>query len=304
MFSGTMLPVALQSALLLGLIHGVNPCGHSWLVLTPFVSGERKGRNVAVMTISFLLGTALASILIGFSLGAVSSVFTGDFRFYMDIAVNSIVIVLGVLLLVKPELIHSHDHDHDHSHDHGHSHAHHDHDHDHIHHHSEEDHASGLCCCKAHIHSDTEHVCCNQGHPESHGSVEDHSHSHAEGGEDHAHHHLSGLAKKMSGFFHGRSKVLALFTIGFVNMIVPCPTLAVMYSYAINSKNAMYSGFVFAAYALTTAIAVGGVIFAIYKVSSLARSLSQSWIETAVMRTIGILTVVFGAYSLYSDLGV
>ncbi len=259
----TMLPVAFQSALLLGLIHGVNPCGHSWLVLAPFVSGCREGRRVAVLTVSFLLGTALASIAIGLSLGAVSTLFTGEVRFYMDIFVNGLVIVLGALLLVKPELIHSHDHDHCHSHDHSH-------DHDHSH---EEDHAHDHC-----------------------GHYHEHEHQSACGCSD-------GIAKRLAGFVQGRSSVLALFVIGFVNMIIPCPTLAVMYSYALDSRNPFFSSIVFGGYAFTTAIAVGGVIFAIFKVSSLARSLSQDWIEVVIMRGIGLITIVFGIYSLYSDLG-
>lgn len=265
----SMLPVAFQSALLLGLVHGVNPCGHSWLVLAPFVSGTTKGKRVAAMTFAFLLGTTLACILIGLSLGAISTVFSGPVRYYMDMVVNGLVIILGTLLIVKPELIHNHDHDHSHDHAHGHDHNHdHEHEHDHCH--------------------DNDH---------------DHAHGH-EHGHDHDHHHVTGLAARLSALVQGRSRVLALFVIGFVNMIVPCPTLAAMYSYALDSESPVASCLVFSGYAVTTAIAVSVVIFAIYKASSLARSLSQGWIEKAVMRVIGVLTVVFGLYSLYADLGV
>ena len=54
----TLLFAAIQSSFLLGLLHGVNPCGHSWLVLAPFVSGEKKGSRVTLLTTMFLGGTA------------------------------------------------------------------------------------------------------------------------------------------------------------------------------------------------------------------------------------------------------
>ena len=68
-----LLVAAIQSSFLLGLIHGVNPCGHSWLVLAPFVVGEKRGRTIALLTSAFLAGTALACLVLGVSLGSISS---------------------------------------------------------------------------------------------------------------------------------------------------------------------------------------------------------------------------------------
>ncbi len=84
-------------------------------------------------------------------------------------------------------------------------------------------------------------------------------------------------------------------------MIVPCPTVAIMYSYALESGSAMQAVSVFASYALGTAIALAGVIFAIYKVTDLIRKLQKPWIEPAIMRTVGVLTITFGFYTLYLD---
>lgn len=64
--------VALQSSLFLGIIHGINPCGHSWLVIAPFVVGDSNGKRAFTLTSSFLAGTALACLFIGLTLGAVS----------------------------------------------------------------------------------------------------------------------------------------------------------------------------------------------------------------------------------------
>lgn len=229
--------VALQSSLILGFVHGINPCGHSWLVLAPFVSGEKNGKRVSLLTLSFIFGTALACLAIGLTLGILSASFSPPVRFWADIVANGVIVVLGIILVLKPQLLHSHDHDD---------------------HHCSADHAPGHC----HVH----------GH---------------------------GTQNKLSNF--SKITIMGLFSIGFVNMVIPCPTVAIMYSYAIESGNAFRSTMVFAMYALSTGIALGAVIYAIYKISSVARKLNQHWIEGAIMRGIGVLTIVFGTYSLLAD---
>lgn len=252
--------VALQSSLFLGLIHGVNPCGHSWIVLAPFVAGKSSGRRVFSLTTAFILGTTLGCLAIGLTLGLVSASLPDEIRYFTDLITAGIIIVLGAILLWKPHLLHSHDHDHDHGHDHGHDH----HEHDH---HGHEDH--------------------------DHHEHEDHDECHAHKGCGCGHHHAP-LSEKRSTFW-------GLFVLGFVNMIVPCPTVAIMYSYALDSASAFKAVSVFASYALGTAIALAGVIFAIYKITDMMRKLQKSWIEPAIMRTVGVLTIFFGAYSLYTD---
>lgn len=249
--------VALQSSLFLGLIHGVNPCGHSWVVLAPFVAGDRSGKRVFSLTAAFILGTTLGCLAIGLFLGSVSASLPESTRYFTDIITAGVIIILGAILLWRPHLLHSHDHEHDEcgcsGHDHGH-------EHEHNHH---------------------AHACCDQ-----------HDHAHHEHHENHAHH--APLSAK-------RSTIWGLGTLGFVNMIVPCPTVAIMYSYALESGNAAQAVSVFASYALGTAIALAGVIFAIYKVTGLMRNLQKPWIEPAIMRTVGVMTVLFGFYTLYLD---
>lgn len=83
-------------------------------------------------------------------------------------------------------------------------------------------------------------------------------------------------------------------------MIVPCPTVAIMYSYALDSGSVFKGTMVFASYAIGTAIALSGVIYAIYMATSFVRTLEQDWIEPMVMRTAGVLTIIFGSYTLYT----
>lgn len=247
--------VALQSSLILGLVHGVNPCGHSWLVLAPFVYGEKRGGRVLALTLAFISGTTLACLLIGLTLGSVSLAIPESFTLYVDVITFAVLLVLGLILIFRPHLLHSHDHDHGHDHGHG----------GHLGH----DHApAGDCGCGGHDH---------------------HHHDH-----DHDHDRHGTAARSMT--------VWGLFTIGFVNMIVPCPTVALMYGYALDSGSVLKGTAVFGIYALGTGIALAAVIYAIYRAASLVRTLTSEWVEPLVMRTAGVMTIAFGAYSLYTSL--
>ena len=241
----TIFLVALQSSFFIGLIHGINPCGHSWLMLAPFVYGEKKGSRVFSLTSAFVMGTSLACLMIGFTLGSISLTIPASFEYFVDIITVCVLIGLGAILIVKPELLHSHDHDHEHEHEHNHEHSH-DHEHNHSHAHSHDYHCGDRCETKSAIRSVT---------------------------------------------FWG------LFSIGFFNMIVPCPTVAIMYSYALDSGSVFKGTAVFASYAIGTGIALSAVIYAIYKVVGLVRTLKQEWVEPLVMRTAGIMTIAFGIYS-------
>ncbi|MGX7949960.1 urease accessory protein UreH domain-containing protein [Oleidesulfovibrio alaskensis] len=248
----TIFLVALQSSLFLGLIHGVNPCGHSWVVLAPFVAGEHRGSRVALLTASFFGGTALACLAIGASLGAVSAGIPQHIKEVTDTVTALVLVVLGLVLIIKPGLLHSHSHEHGDGHEH-----HHDHDHAHHHEHDGKDHhghsrGSSACSCSAPA--------------------------------------LSRWQK---------AGAAGLFVIGFMNMIVPCPTVAIMYKYALDSSSIGASTAVFASYALGTGLSLAVVIFAIYKVTTMMRTLRRPWVEPLIMRTAGALTVFFGVFSYF-----
>lgn len=234
--------IALQSSIMLGLLHGINPCGHSWLVLAPFTTGERSGRRVALLTISFLAGTALACLFLGLTLGTISQFIPTRITTWVEAGTSIILILLGLLLLYNPHILHNHDHDHE-----------------------------------------NQHHC-------------DHNH------EEHCHKH--GITTKLKQLTKNKTMLpTALFGIGFVNMIIPCPTAAVMYGYALNANSALNATLVFGAYAVTTAITVGGVIFLIFKATTVANSLQKKWLEPLIMRLAGAVIIVFSGYELYRLFG-
>jgi nickel/cobalt exporter len=236
----TILFAAIQSSFLLGLLHGVNPCGHSWLVLAPFVTGEKNGGRVALLTSAFLSGTALACLALGASLGAISQLVPLSMGIWVETGTSAILIFLGLLLIYNPHLLHHHDDHHDKT--------------------------------------------------QNHNECAAHSHSHESRGILKKLHHLTS-DKKLVPF--------ALFGIGFVNMIVPCPTAAIMYGYALNAGSTLTATLVFGTYAISTAITVGGVIFIIFKATSMASSLQKEWVEPLIMRLAGGVIVLFSVYGLY-----
>lgn len=242
----TLLIAAIQSSFMLGLIHGINPCGHSWLVLAPFVSAEKSGQKVALLTVSFLAGTGLACLVLGASLGAASQLIPPSAGIWVEGGTSLILLVIGLLLLYNPHLLHSHDHEHG------------------DHHHSDQHYADNGCC----------------------------GHSH--------HFEKKGVSERLKALFRNqKSMPVMLFGIGFVNMIVPCPTAAVMYGYALNSGSTSSATLVFGMYALSTAIAVGAVIYLLFKVTSMASSLQKEWVEPLIMRIAGLVIVVFSGYGLH-----
>jgi nickel/cobalt exporter len=224
--------VAFQSSLLLGLVHGINPCGHSWLVLAPLVAGQKRGDRVAFWTISFLAGTSLACLLLGLTLGAVSTAIPPYLEHGVEVGTSLLLLALGAALILNPGLLHHHGHDHPH-------------------------------------------------------------HDHTEDGYGHSDDTPRKSGIKLTG--------LALFFIGFVNMIIPCPTAAIMIGYTLNSGSAWKATAIFGIYAAGTALTVAGVIFAIYRVTQLLEKLSRHSIETALTRFAGVVTLIFAAYSLLRE---
>jgi nickel/cobalt exporter len=219
--------------------------------LAPFVAGEKRGRRVALLTVAFVGGTAVACLVLGATLGTISAFLPPSASWWVDVITSLVLLILGAVLLYNPEILHSH--------------GHHDHDHDHDHHH--EHHDEGQCHHHGHCHDD--------------------------------HHTVQNIQK-----LDRQKKWLApsLFGIGFMNMIIPCPTAAIMYGYAINSGSALDATIVFGSYAIATAITVGAVIYFIFKVTTMAGKLQKDWVEPLIMRVAGGIIIIFSGYGLYSTL--
>lgn len=289
--------VALNSCLVLGLVHGVNPCGHSWIVLAPFIAGDTSGKRVAFLTASFFGGTALACLLIGLTLGAFSGWLLPYMGSWMDLLTNGIIVLIGTVLLIKPALLHSHDHNHDHDHSHEHDHALNHEDYQcekSIHAHAD---GSRPADHSLHSHPNASRHHNTSGHHDHHSSHNTHrSHHHAEPCHSCACHAPSAGSATATGV-----KATGLFTFGFFNMIVPCPTAAVMYGYAVQSGSPLTSTLIFGAYAAGTGLSLAVVVWAIFRFTGLLKKMDNHRLEAGVMRVIGLLTMAVGIYGFFSS---
>lgn len=233
----TLLFAAIQISFLLGLLHGVNPRGYTWLVLIPFVSSEESRGRVALLTSAFLGGALLACIVLGAILGGFSKFVPIGLETMVQVVTSFLLLGFGVLLVYRPELL------------------------------------------------DIRKI--------ARGEASGQYHTHP----------VVPVSWKVIKKLHELStdkKMLpiALFGIGFVNMLIPSPMAAVMYGFALNAESGLASTLVFCSYALSTAFAVSFIVILTAKVARMTISLQRDWIEPLLMRIAGVLIALFSLYGI------
>ena len=92
-----------------------------------------------------------------------------------------------------------------------------------------------------------------------------------------------------------------MFSLGFVNMIIPCPTASVMYSYALVAKSIPVATIIFLAYALSTSLVLLIITYFLGKASIFFKKLGQEKYEVLITRISGILIALFGVYMIASE---
>jgi nickel/cobalt exporter len=180
--------VALQASTVLGLLHGISPCGHSWPILAPFCITAKGMRKCINVWFFFCAGTTSACLLLGVVFGALGSVIPRSWDIYFGMGTAGILVVLGIILIVRPHWLHFEDEE------------------------EEEELKEAL--------ENTEQA-------------------------------LKFTTSKRR-FKHGI--YWGMFSLGFVNMIIPCPTAGVMYTYALVAKSIPVGTAIFLAYALSTSL--------------------------------------------------
>ena len=93
-----------------------------------------------------------------------------------------------------------------------------------------------------------------------------------------------------------------MFSIGFINMIIPCPTVGVMYTYALVSKSIAVGTTIFLAYALATAVVLLAVALFLGKATLFFRNLGQEKYEILLTRVSGALIAGFGVYMVFVEM--
>ncbi len=229
--------VALQASVMLGFLHGISPCGHSWPILAPFCISSKSLKKALTICTFFCLGSIIACVFLGALLGLVGNVVPEAWDTYFGIVTAIILMILGLTMIVKPELLHFEDE-------------------------------------KEHDMEERAKLALS---------------GHAEEAEKES-------SKK---FKHGVQ--WGMFSIGFVNMILPCPTASIMYSYALISKSVFTGTIIFLAYALSTSVVLFVISYLIGKATGFFKNLSDEKYEVMINRISGLLIIAFGIYMVFSE---
>ncbi|MBW2651710.1 MAG: sulfite exporter TauE/SafE family protein [Deltaproteobacteria bacterium] len=224
--------VALQASIVLGLLHGISPCGHSWPMLAPFCITAKSMRKCINVWFFFCLGTTVACLVLGVIFGMLGSFIPPSWDIYFGIGTACILVVLGVVIIFKPHWLHFED--------------------------EEEEEA-----LKKSLDS-TEQA-------------------------------LQFTTNKRR-FKHGI--YWGMFSIGFINMIIPCPTAAVMYTYALVAKSVPVGTTIFLAYALATSLVLLIITYSLGKATLFFKKLGQEKYEVLITRISGAFIAGFGVYMI------
>ena len=224
--------VALQASIVLGLLHGISPCGHSWPMLAPFCITAKNMRKCINVWFFFCLGTTVACMVLGVIFGMLGSFIPPSWDIYFGIGTAGILVILGTVVIFKPHWLHFED--------------------------EEEEEA-----LKKSLDS-TEQA-------------------------------LQFTTNKRR-FKHGI--YWGMFSIGFINMIIPCPTAAVMYTYALVAKSVPVGTTIFLAYALATSLVLLIITYSLGKATLFFKKLGQEKYEVLITRISGAFIAGFGVYMI------
>ena len=222
--------VALQASIMLGLLHGISPCGHSWPILAPFCITAKGMKKCINVWFFFCLGTTIACVFLGVIFGALGSIIPHTWDIYFGMGTAGILVILGIMVIFKPHWLHFEDEE-------------------------EEEVLKGAL-------NNTEQA-------------------------------LKFTTSKKR-FKHGI--YWGMFTLGFINMIIPCPTAAVMYTYALVAKSIPVGTTIFLAYALATSLVLLIITYFLGKATLFFKKLGQEKYEVLITRISGALIAGFGVY--------
>ncbi len=222
--------VALQASAVLGLLHGISPCGHSWPILAPFCITAKGMRKCINVWFFFCLGTTLACLLLGVIFGALGSIIPRSWDIYFGMGTAGILVVLGIMVILKPHWLHFEDEE-------------------------EEEELKGAL-------DSTEQA----------------------------------LKFTTSKKRFKRGIYWGMFSLGLVNMIIPCPTAGVMYTYALVAKSIPVGTAIFLAYALSTSLVLLIITYFLGKATLFFKKLGQEKYEVLITRISGALIAGFGVY--------
>lgn len=96
----------LVGAMIWGILHGLTPHGHSWLVLLPFALGGINTRGMTRMATAYCVGMMVAAAATGALLGLLASIIPEGWHQGVEIGIGLLLLTVGVVFIVKPLSVH------------------------------------------------------------------------------------------------------------------------------------------------------------------------------------------------------
>jgi len=93
-------------AIIWGVLHGLTPHGHSWLVLLPFALGGITRRGMLRMSLVYSLGMIVAAAGTGALLGLIFSIIPGSWHHVFEVGVGVLLVMMGLIFLLRPLSVH------------------------------------------------------------------------------------------------------------------------------------------------------------------------------------------------------
>lgn len=96
----------LIGAILWGILHGLTPHGHSWLVLLPFALGGVNARGMLRLAAAYGLGMIVVAAATGAALGALAQVVPESWHQGVEIGIGVMLTVMGLAFVIRPDSVH------------------------------------------------------------------------------------------------------------------------------------------------------------------------------------------------------
>jgi cytochrome c biogenesis protein CcdA len=98
--------VPLLGAILWGILHGLTPHGHSWLVLLPFALGGVDARGMLRLALAYGLGMLLVAVAVGALLGTLARAVPEAWHHGIEIGVGGVLVLMGLVFMFRPASVH------------------------------------------------------------------------------------------------------------------------------------------------------------------------------------------------------
>jgi len=212
--------------MLWGVLHGLTPHGHSWLVLLPFALGGINRRGMLRMSLAYSLGIIVTAAATGALLGWLSSKIPAAWHVEIELAIGILLLIVGISFLLKPLSVH---------------------------------HA-------------IDHICSEEC--------------------------ASGKEKALV-----RSGTAgAMFMLGAMSMLIPCPTIMPVYTLLMETHSAVKGAILFTIYAIFTSLAINMVALSMVHARKLVTALDQSGYRLLILRLSGVLMLGLAVWMLWMSL--